>query len=72
MTDIPKGSYTTNIVISPHIPYNIESLPFGLSFEWKDKRITINLKNGEDALKLAGVYKKILDDAGIEYEEINI
>ncbi len=43
--------------------------PFNMNFQWKDKTKTIQLKNGEDILKLAEIFKSLLDQHGIEYEE---
>ncbi len=43
--------------------------PFEVEFRWGNEVITITLKNGRDVLRLAEVYKKLLDDLGIEYEE---
>lgn len=47
----------------------LHQAPFNMSFEWEGKKTTISLKDGEDTLKLADIYKNLLAGAGIEYVE---
>ncbi len=40
--------------------------PFGVTFNWQYKSITVKLKNGEDVLKLANIFSNMLTENGIE------
>lgn len=44
--------------------------PFGMVFSWKGKQIAINLKNGEDVLKLADLFEKFLQSNSIPCERV--
>ena len=54
---------------NPYIINVVEPRPFKMHFQWKDKTKIIELKRGEDVLKLAEILKSLLDKHGIEYEE---
>ena len=45
----------------------IEPTPFSISFRWLNEEITIVLKNGEDILKVANLFSKMLTDNYIEH-----
>ncbi len=45
-----------------------EEEPWRIHFSWKETSITVALVNGEDVLKLAGLFAKMLDRAGIEHK----
>jgi len=65
----PKYSVTStspkyrNLTFEPTQP-----LPFSLGFSWKDKSVSISLKNGNDVFKLANGFMEWLDKNEIEYE----
>lgn len=44
-------------------------LPWAITFSWKKQCRTITLKNGEDVLRLADIFKEALNRKGIEYTE---
>lgn len=52
-----------------HPALNLEQ-PFGMVFSWKGKEVAINLKNGEDVLKLADLFEKLLENNSIPYERV--
>ncbi len=52
---------------SPHITNPIKPSAFGMNFQWQDRIKRIELKNGEDVLKLAEVFASLLDQHNIEY-----
>jgi len=43
--------------------------PFSLIFTWQGKEMVITLKKGEDVLRLAEIYKRLLNRNDIEYSE---
>jgi len=43
--------------------------PFSLIFTWQGKKMVITLKKGEDVLRLAEIYKRLLNRNDIEYSE---
>ena len=45
----------------------LQPIPFGITFTWKDKNVRITLKDGEDVIKLAKEFAIFLDNAKIEY-----
>lgn len=45
----------------------LESMPFSITFKWKDNEYTIQLKNGEDILKIGSMFAKMLSENGIEH-----
>ena len=53
----------TNYVYSP-----VQPTPFSLAFSWNDKKVNIELKNGNDVFKLAQGFMRFLDENEIEYE----
>ena len=44
---------------------NLEPTPFSVTFSWKDERVTVQLDNGEDLLKLAQIFSDFLTSNGI-------
>lgn len=46
----------------------IEPKPFGVTFTWKDKSISVTLKNGEDLLRVAQMLSSLLTAYGIQNE----
>ncbi len=54
---------------NPYIINVVEPPLFKMHFQWKEKIKIIELKRGEDVLKLAEILKSLLDKHGIEYEE---
>ena len=45
----------------------LSNMPFSITFTWKEKSIRITLQNGEDILKIAEAYKKMLDEIEVPY-----
>lgn len=46
----------------------IEPEPFSVTFTWKDKSISVTLKNGEDLLRVAQMLSSLLTAYGIQNE----
>jgi hypothetical protein len=46
---------------------NLEPIPFGITFTWKNKDVKITLKNGEDVIKLGREFANFLDKIHIEH-----
>ena len=46
------------------------NFPFSITFSYKGQYREVRLKNGEDVLKLANVFEKLLNDNNIECEII--
>lgn len=40
--------------------------PFSVTFSWKEKRIKVQLNNGEDVLKLAEIFSNMLTNNNIQ------
>ena len=45
--------------------------PFSVTFSWQEQRITVQLENGEDVLKLAQIFSDFLTRNGIPNKTIN-
>jgi hypothetical protein len=50
---------------------NLAPIPFSVTFSWQEQRITVQLENGEDVLKLAQIFSKFLTNNGIPNKVIN-
>jgi hypothetical protein len=50
------------------IGINIPPNPFSISFAWQNASVTVELKNGEDILKLAHILSLMLTENGIEHK----
>ena len=46
------------------------NLPFSVTFSYKGQYREVKLKNGEDVLKLANIFEKLLKNNNIECEVI--
>lgn len=78
-TNIPAATFTTysgttsTHTISNPYPFQASNIfgptPFSLGFSWGGKSKVISLENGEDVLKLADVFKALLNAANIPYKE---
>jgi hypothetical protein len=44
--------------------------PFSVTFSWKGNAIKVELVNGEDILKLADMFSKVLTENNIEHKII--
>jgi len=59
----------SNIKTDTSDPRNLMDYPFSLIFTWEGKERVITLKKGEDVLRLAEIYKRLLNRNDIEYSE---
>jgi len=51
-------------------PLEVIESPFSLIFQWQGKVKTIALKDGADVLRIADIYKELLDRNDIDYIEV--
>jgi len=59
----------SNEKIDTSDPIVLKDYPFSLIFTWEGKERVITLKKGEDVLRLAEIYKRLLNRNDIEYSE---
>jgi len=59
----------SNEKIDTSDPIVLKNYPFSLIFTWQGKERVITLKKGEDVLRLAEIYKRLLNRNDIEYSE---
>jgi len=59
----------SNIKTDTSDPIVLKDYPFSLIFTWEGKERVITLKKGEDVLRLAEIYKRLLNRNDIEYSE---
>ena len=49
---------------------SIQPTPFSMTFSWQGNDIKVELVNGEDVLKLADIFSKMLTENNIEHKII--
>ena len=49
---------------------SIQQTPFSMTFSWQGNDIKVELVNGEDVLKLADIFSKMLTENNIEHKII--
>ena len=52
------------------ITTRIQPTPFSMTFNWQDDQVTVKLVNGEDVLKLADIFSRVLTENNIEHKII--
>jgi hypothetical protein len=65
--------FTDNKLTLPNDDFRViplEPAPFAITFSWKDNYTKIQLVNGDDVLKLADIFSKILTENNIEHKII--
>lgn len=61
----PDNGYKLNISAYNDPVVRFSDYPFSVTFSWKEKRIKVQLDNGEDVLKLAEIFSNMLTNSNI-------